>query len=261
MVSQITCKGYCKKCGCEHQLTQGNSASFAKQLMEKLEQYENIDFFSGNFKSQCTTAPLFGDARGKMFGVLECINRDEKPVVLYAFSGQFNGVWEVEGWAPPLFSMDTFHQVHDHIEQDIKKLTKKIERLQTAPPPTYPGDKKEKTIQHLTVERRNLSRKLMQDIHTIYKLHNFCGHSASLAEAFLHDSNMPTGTGDCCAPKLLNLAAKQELTPKGMTEFYWGRTNKSATKIHTTFYPSCKEKCEPILGFLLCGIKNRTQTI
>ncbi|MFZ1986822.1 MAG: hypothetical protein WAU91_20595, partial [Desulfatitalea sp.] len=61
--------------------------------------------------------------------------------------------------------------------------------------------------------------------------------------------------GDCCAPKLLNAAAKQKLAPKSLAEIFWGRTNRSGTRQQGIFYTACPEKCQPILGFMLCGIE------
>ncbi len=66
---------------------------------------------------------------------------------------------------------------------------------------------------------------------------------------------MPAGTGDCCAPKLLNYAAKEELIPLSLIEFYYGKDNKSGTKKHKHFYPPCTDKCGPILGFMMSGIR------
>ncbi len=66
-------------------------------------------------------------------------------------------------------------------------------------------------------------------------------------------SGMPAGTGDCCAPKLLNYAAGEGLIPLSLIEFYYGRGNKSGTKKHRHFYPPCTEKCAPILTYMLRG--------
>lgn len=77
-----------------------------------------------------------------------------------------------------------------------------------------------------------------------------------IEEAFCEDKGIPTGTGDCCAPKLLNYAARNRLKPIGISEFFFGRENKSETRKHGEFYPSCKIKCEPILGFMLCGLED-----
>ena len=66
---------------------------------------------------------------------------------------------------------------------------------------------------------------------------------------------MPAGTGDCCAPKLLNYAAKEKLIPLSMVEFYYGKENRSGSKIHRHFYPPCTDKCGPIMEYMLTGIK------
>jgi hypothetical protein len=95
----------------------------------------------------------------------------------------------------------------------------------------------------------------MKGIHELYLLHNFRGEKVGIHTAFCEDRGIPTGTGDCCGPKLLNYAAQHKLKPLGLSEFYYGKENKSGTKEHKKFYPCCKEKCQPILGFMLCGLE------
>lgn len=107
-------------------------------------------------------------------------------------------------------------------------------------------------------KRKNMSRELMLRIQHLYSLTNFLGETATLFTAYIPAGGIPTGTGDCCAPKLLNFAAKNNLIPIGITEFYWGRANSSGTRHHGFLYPSCPEKCEPILGFMLCGLDPNT---
>ena len=93
----------------------------------------------------------------------------------------------------------------------------------------------------------------MKELHGLYHLHNFKGEEANLEEAFSLAKGIPTGSGDCCAPKLLNEAAIRGLNPTGLAEFFWGKETTSGTRFHRNFYPSCEDKCQPILGFLLCG--------
>ena len=107
----------------------------------------------------------------------------------------------------------------------------------------------------LAKERRHLSRSLMARVHSLYRLRNFRGQESGLQAAWTGPGGIPTGAGDCCAPKLLNLAARKNLIPLGMAEFYWGRENKSATRQEGSFYPACSDKCAPILGFMLCGLE------
>lgn len=98
-----------------------------------------------------------------------------------------------------------------------------------------------------------MSQELMQKLHAIYRLANFRGQTSTLFAAYINDGGIPTGTGDCCAPKLLHQAATMNLTPVSIAEFYWGKVNRSQSRHHGRFYPSCREKCWPILGHLLCG--------
>jgi len=187
---------------------------------------------------------LFGPARGKMFGVMECMQLDGSLITLRAFSGQYNGLWEVEGWVPPLFIVEDFFRISDKVEKQIKAIGREIEMLAPHSEPWL----------QLRKKRRQLSQALMRDIHNLYQLKNFHGDTATLSEAYCNRNGIPTGTGDCCAPKLLNYAANHQLTPLGIAEFYWGRENKSNRRQHGSFYSSCREKCEPILGFMLCGL-------
>ena len=94
----------------------------------------------------------------------------------------------------------------------------------------------------------------MKDIHALYKLTNFRGETKTFSKLFPETKNIPTGTGDCCAPKLLCHAAKNDLLPLSLAEFYVGGKNRSGSKRHGHFYPSCEEKCQPLMGFLLCGL-------
>lgn len=237
------CRGFCQACSCDHYLHQGSSLQHAFQLMQALSEYRRIDFETppASADPQCSTASLFGNARGKMFGVLECRDSDNNTIVLKAFSGQFNTQWVVQGWVPPLFDPQEFNRINTPAEQEIKYLTHLID--------TKTGGNRSDLI----TKRKELSQKLMKDIHALYRLHNFKGECASLQEACLLTKGLPTGIGDCCAPKLLNFAAANKLTPLGISEFYWGKENKSKTRKLGRFYPSCHEKCEQILGFILCG--------
>ena len=65
-------------------------------------------------------------------------------------------------------------------------------------------------------------------------------------------AGIPTGTGDCCAPKLLHYAATQQLKPIAMAEFWWGE--HSADKYQGEFYGACAERCQPLMGFMLSGL-------
>ncbi|MBE9140800.1 RluA family pseudouridine synthase [Nodosilinea sp. LEGE 07088] len=106
-------------------------------------------------------------------------------------------------------------------------------------------------IAALKQQRRDCSRQLQADMHAAYTLTNFAGESAAI-QALAGQRNLPTGTGDCCAPKLLHAAAHHGLKPLAMAEFWWGPPQ--GDKQPGEFYGACAERCQPILGFLLSGL-------
>jgi tRNA pseudouridine32 synthase/23S rRNA pseudouridine746 synthase len=110
-------------------------------------------------------------------------------------------------------------------------------------------------IRELKQRRKELSRELQQQMHAAYRLTNFYGKSLSLRE--LLPGGTPTGTGECCAPKLLHYAATHQLKPLAMAEFWWGESSVQ-DKIPGEFYGACAERCQPLMGFLLSGLKIQT---
>lgn len=107
-------------------------------------------------------------------------------------------------------------------------------------------------MQILKQQRRELSRTLQTQMHNAYVLTNFAGETRSLRE-LITEGAMPTGMGDCCAPKLLHYAAIHDLTPLAMAEFWWGNPSPDGYKIQGEFYGACVERCQPLMGFLLSG--------
>ncbi|MBC8319081.1 MAG: hypothetical protein H8E41_14395 [Desulfobulbaceae bacterium] len=240
-----SCFGYCQCCGQEHFLFSALAEKHCLELMRSLQEKKRIDISASNEDADphFSTEYLFGQARGKMFGILVCNDQQGSLHLLKAFSGQYNGIWEVDGWAPPLFKTETFLDISQGIEKKIKQLGREIE--------LHPHNSDTKNS--LTRERKSLSQNLMKDIHALYAISNFSGETKSLEEIF-NGTGIPTGTGDCCAPKLLNYAARNNLTPLSLAEFYWGKENLSGTRRQGQFYESCTDKCQPILGYMLCGM-------
>jgi tRNA pseudouridine32 synthase/23S rRNA pseudouridine746 synthase len=107
-------------------------------------------------------------------------------------------------------------------------------------------------MQILKKQRRELSRTLQTQMHSAYVLTNFAGETRSLRE-LITEGAMPTGMGDCCAPKLLHYAATNNLTPLAIAEFWWGNPSADGYKIQGEFYGACVERCQPLMGFLLSG--------
>ena len=213
--------------------------------MEQLRMHGRIDFDTplSEADPRLSTAELYGYVRGEMFGILLCHDSAGVEVVLKAFSCQHNGVWSVSGWAPPLVDVVQYAQIMGDGAVEIRRMSEELTHL----------DSRSRAWQLLRGERKRLSRGIMVELHALYRLHNFRGESTTLFHLFGKESGIPTGTGDCCAPKLLNEAALRGLTPLSLVEFFWGKENLSATRQEGVFYPPCEDKCGPILGFLLCG--------
>ncbi len=108
-------------------------------------------------------------------------------------------------------------------------------------------------IRELKQQRKQLSRQLQAQMHAAYSVMNFWGQSRSLQQ--LIPEGLPTGTGDCCAPKLLHYAATHNLKPLAMAEFWWGPSSVNQDKIQGEFYGACVERCQALMGFLLSGLQ------
>lgn len=61
----------------------------------------------------------------------------------------------------------------------------------------------------------------------------------------------PSGSGECCEPKLIHYAHTHHLVPEEIGMFWWGQSPKGEVRRHGYFYPACQGKCKPILQFLL----------
>ncbi|WP_017316586.1 RluA family pseudouridine synthase [Mastigocladopsis repens] len=108
-------------------------------------------------------------------------------------------------------------------------------------------------IGELKQRRKELSRQLQTQMHAAYSLTNFSGQSRALQQ-LMSGGSIPTGTGDCCAPKLLHYAATHDLKPLAMAEFWWGPSSINQDKVQGEFYGACAERCQPLMGFLLSGL-------
>ena len=107
-------------------------------------------------------------------------------------------------------------------------------------------------IEELKELRKQKSGELQQQLFQQYAFLNQNKKLKSIGAIF--DNNPPAGAGECAAPKLLQYAFENDLTPIAMAEFWWGLSPKSEVRKHQQFYPACRSKCEPILEHMLEGI-------
>lgn len=246
-INTLQSSGYCTACGTIHKLEGTTAIPYCKELMSTLDRNGRIDLETAtdNADPALSTDYLFGPARGQMFSVMVYLDEDRRQHTARAFSGQYNGRWKVAGWVPPIIDSHEFLRLTDKTEREIKRIGREMDFFPK-------GSDDHKTLAH---KRKELSQYLMREIHAIYRIHNFRNEKRPMPEIVNTAKGIPTGTGDCCAPKLLHFAAVNGFTPLSIAEFYYGMKNRSGSKKHKHFYPSCTEKCGLILGYMLCGLE------
>lgn len=105
--------------------------------------------------------------------------------------------------------------------------------------------------------RKEKSSALQSKLFDQYRFLNAEGGRRTVLSIFEEAIQMlpPAGAGECAAPKLLQYAYENQLKPVCMAEFWWGASPASEVRKHGYFYPSCRGKCEPILGHMLQGLE------
>ena len=245
-ISENACRGFCRDCGRDHALPEAGAREHALEVMAEFQSSGRLDYRASeqNSNPRLTFENLFPRGRGHMFGVLECRDRSGEVVFLRAFSSLHDGIREVEGWVPPLLSAEDFFGFVLPTQQVIREMTAELEGLVQG----------STAYTALLDERKKISRDLLETMQEFYRFHNFRGESRSLGQALCQPLKVPGVVGECCAPKLLNHAAREGLRPVSIAEFYWGGASASGQLISGEFYPSCESRCQPILGFMLCGL-------
>lgn len=102
--------------------------------------------------------------------------------------------------------------------------------------------------------RRIASQEAMRRIWDSYVFTSFSGEQTTV-RALFPAGDPPSGAGDCSAPKLLDAARRLALTPLALAEFWWGAPPPGGGRVEGMYFPACKEKCGPVLPFLLRGIE------
>ncbi len=111
-------------------------------------------------------------------------------------------------------------------------------------------------IDTLKEERKQRSCALQQWLFRQFVMLNAKGESKDLWQIFQDEGidTPPAGSGECCAPKLLQYAYQHNLHPLHMAEFWMGASPKDELREEGEFYPSCISKCKPILRHMLKGL-------
>ena len=175
-------------------------------------------------------------SEGKMFGVLVV-----KQGFLAAYSGLLEGRNDWSYFVPPVYDAQQPDGYFKTCEREISLAS-----------------------HHSPLTSKKMSQVLQLWLFHQYQFLNARGETKDLVDVWqdYHCSPRirnkyplpPGGTGDCCAPKLLQYAYQNGLKPLCMAEFWWGPSPKSEIRHHGQFYPACRGKCKPVLTWMLQGL-------
>ncbi len=114
----------------------------------------------------------------------------------------------------------------------------------------------EQRLSELREERHKRSETLQKKIFSQFTILNAYGEQKNLYQIFAEARHElpPAGTGECAAPKLLQYAYVQGWKPLAMAEFWWGQSPRCEVRKQGHYYPACKNKCEPVLRYMMQGL-------
>ena len=177
---------------------------------------------------------------GKMFGVL-VVEYEGGQAYLAAYSGLLAGRNDWSFFVPPVYDAQQPDGHFKTTEREISLIS-----------------------HHSPLIAKKMSQDLQLWLFHQYQLLNARGEVKDLVDIWQSYYSRPKlrqkfplppgGTGDCCAPKLLQYAYQQGLKPVCMAEFWWGATTHTELRQHLNYYPACRGKCKPILTWMLEGL-------
>lgn len=208
---------------------------------------------SGTIKlTESGLSPSGRDGHGIMLGVLVCLDPAGAKVFLKTVSGITRRLIlpESEGiFVEPLVSQAAVNDALKKNDSEIHLLTEKINVLKQGRRREDGKFNNQSEEEKLLVARRQLL--CNQSLQAVYDLYSFfCSDgSVKTLNSICKDKLPPTGTGDCCAPKLLDYAYRNGLRPLSMAEVFYGRN--SGSKECGKLYGPCDERCALILPEIL----------
>lgn len=216
---------------------------------------------------------------GKMFGVLVVEKNTDSQhqgetassnlYFLAAYSGELAGSNKWPWFVPPIYDLLTPESYFQEEQTRINELTKEINASVscdcTSKPYTKSGSDfsvTHRSVAELKAERKQRSQALQQWLFHQYRVLNAEGNEADFIDIFSDyhttfrrgSSTPPSGSGECCAPKLLQSAYRFGLTPIAMAEFWIGKSPSDELRIDGHYYPACSGRCKPLLTYMLRGL-------
>lgn len=213
---------------------QVNLSELSKIAAKEFQDY--ITQVSPNWEYDFTTRP------GKMFGVLVIQKKDKSYGFLGAMSGNLPGNKTDENCIPSVFDESIDDYFFNKGMKEISVLTNKLR-----------ASNQLKLVNELKKTRSQKSKDVQRKLFKHFNFLNVLNQEKNIIPIFKDgiNGNPPAGSGECAAPKLLHYAFKNQLKAIALAEFWWGNPTKNQKKVHKAFYPACKNKCQPILEYML----------
>ena len=185
-----------------------------------------------------------------MIGSLVCWDKKEKKrIILYAVSGNNKQLIPLntnskEIFVPSIVSSEQIDQALKQNDKEIHELTEQINELTLI-------NKASPQRARLLKKRTALTDSSLQKVFHLYLFTKYDGRKLSLNVIIkCHNNHLPpTGTGDCCAPKLLSYAFEKDYEIISMDEVYYGRDTKNIK--NGISYAPCDERCGYILPSIM----------
>ena len=184
----------------------------------------------------------FSTQRGKMFGILVVKKQDHTYCYIGTGSGKLPENAKCDKFIPSIFDESTDDFFINKGMIGLSEISNQIKKA------NHPSE-----IILLKEKRKQKSVALQKQLFENYHFLNLSGKEKNLLEIFKDSAhgNPPAATGECAAPKLLQYAIKHQLKPIALTEFWWGSSAENNEKKHRDYYPACKNRCRPILEYML----------
>ncbi len=247
---------------------QEKAAEICKELKRRIESNE-IEI------EQVTKESQERKNQGLMIGALVCQDQDGNEISIVTNSGISKRLKINENlpfiYAPPIVSPCEIENALKKNDKEIHDLTDKLKNLEQAKIDsnsdidTDIDDDIDNEIEEIKSRRKFLCQESLSNVHSLYRFNCLTANPQAkvrtLKEICMESCQNkmqefrlpPTGTGDCCAPKLLDYAISKSLRPISMCETLLqaqipieGKNTDEITPI-----PPCDSRCGLILPSML----------
>ena len=167
-----------------------------------------------------------------MLGVLVCKDKKGEEVALVTNSGNAKRMHNVQCAMQnyELIYVDSIvsaEQIEKALSENDKRIHELTEKIASESAHSESGNMNFE-LKKLRTEREKLCTESLEKVHALYNFHYIDGKILSLKEIcarYNQGKLPPTGTGDCCAPKLFDYAFSHELFPISLAETAYTETS------------------------------------